>query len=412
VYGLAGSPTTCTGAIVAGAYATGAALTVANTATINVNVTTPGSFSITTTFQGMTFSKTGVFTATGPQTVVLVGSGTPTTAGANVVPITAGTSSCTFTVNVGSPGAGTLGGAPTACTPATIYGAYAPGTALDASDTVRIQVNVTTPGAFNITTNTVDGFSFAYSGNLTGTGAQTVTLVGNGTPISAGAQTFTVTLGTSSCTFTVTVTPPDYFPRTTNSNWSYELNDVATDSLLIKVIPQTITAASNTYNIFMQTLDASGVPPFDSSGYYRKSGSDYFQWANLLDYLSFDADQWVSWTFLKDNQTAGTTWYSGAYSGTISGTAVTIRIKFTILQKDVPFSLVTSTGTVNYPNTISVEEKYELQSGPLWLPLDATLGYYINYYSRNIGLIKIDYFNGSGGTAPTDYYKLRRKDVY
>ncbi len=417
VFTLSGAPNACTGATVQGAYAVAVPLTAANTATINVNVTTVGSYTITTSYQGMTFSKSGVFTATGPQSVVLQGTGAPTTVGANVVPITVGTSTCAFTVTVSSAGAGTLGGAPSACAPINVQGTYTVGTALDATNKVDVQVTVTTPGVFSISTNTLDGFSFAFSGNLASTGPQTVTLLGTGNPVTAGIQTFTVTLGTSTCTFPVTVAAvpvSDYYPRTVNSNWSYEIDNVATDSLLVKVINHTITAGGNPFQTFMESADISGVPPFDTSGHYRKSGNDYFQWSNLVGYLSFDAEQWQTWIFLKDNSPVNTIWYSstGGYTGAIGGTPVVIRIKYTILQKDVPISLTTSTGTVNYPNTIVVEEKYELQNGPLWLPLDATLGYYMNYYSRNIGQIKLDYFDGTGGATPTNVVKLRRKEIY
>ena len=84
--------------------------------------------------------KAGIFSITGPQIVVLDGTGTPTTAGANTVPVTAGSSTCSFVVNVGSPGAGTLGGSPGACTPATVFGIYMEGTVLNAADSVQVQV--------------------------------------------------------------------------------------------------------------------------------------------------------------------------------------------------------------------------------------------------------------------------------
>ena len=189
VYTLAGAPNACTGATVQGAYAVGTPLTAGNKATINVDVTTVGGYSITTTYQGMTFSATGVFTATGPQQVVLQGSGTPTTTGANVVPITVGTSTCAFTVTVTSAGSGTLSGAPSACAPINVKGTYTVGVALDGTNKVDVQVNVVTPGAFTISTNTVDGFSFSFSGNLATAGNQTVTLLGTGNPVNAGAQT-------------------------------------------------------------------------------------------------------------------------------------------------------------------------------------------------------------------------------
>jgi hypothetical protein len=101
VYTLTGAPGGCTSASVAGTYTAGTAITgTANTVTIQVNVTTIGTYTITATGGGMTFSKSSTFTATGAQPVTLTATGTPTTAGANTIPITAGGTTCSFTVTV------------------------------------------------------------------------------------------------------------------------------------------------------------------------------------------------------------------------------------------------------------------------------------------------------------------------
>jgi hypothetical protein len=100
-YTLAGAPNTCTGATVQGTYTLNSALTTSNTATIQVNVATAGTYSITTTaVNGISFTGTGNFAGTGLQAVVLTGIGTPTVAGDNVITVSAGGSSCTFTVTV------------------------------------------------------------------------------------------------------------------------------------------------------------------------------------------------------------------------------------------------------------------------------------------------------------------------
>ena len=405
---LTGSPGNCT-STVKGVYTLNTALTSANKVDISVNVATVGTYTISTTATGgMTFSATGTFATTGVQTVTLAGAGTPTTAGNNTIPVTAGASSCSFVVNVVGPAVGTLGGTPGICTSSVINGTYTVGNVLTTSNTVQVQVNVASPGGYTISTNTVTGFSFTVSGTFAAVGIQNVILNGTGTPTTAGPQTFTVTFGSSSCTFVVNVvaaTVADYFPRTTNSNWSYEFNDVATDSLLIKVISNTLNAGANTYNIFME----NGGSGFDSSGYYRKSGNDYYHYTNLTDYLYFDNNQWVEFNFLKDNQAAGFTWTTPSYTGSIGGTAITMHIKFTVLQKDVPVSVTTSAGTVSYPNTIVVEEKYEAFSGGGWVSLDNIFGYYKDYYSRNIGWIQEEYFDASGLSGT---FKMRRYVVY
>lgn len=104
VFRLENSGTTCLDAVVSGTYTAGQALTAAHQAALKVNVTTAGSYSITSAANGMSFTGTGNFTTTGVQTVTLTGTGTPTNAGATPMPVTVGTSSCSFTVNVGGGG--------------------------------------------------------------------------------------------------------------------------------------------------------------------------------------------------------------------------------------------------------------------------------------------------------------------
>ncbi len=100
VFTLQGAPGACTGATVAGTYVAGSPLTAANTVTINANVTTPGAYTISSnTVNGLTFTSSGVFPATGAQTIVLRATGnTPVAAGTNSFNI--GTASCTFSVTV------------------------------------------------------------------------------------------------------------------------------------------------------------------------------------------------------------------------------------------------------------------------------------------------------------------------
>jgi hypothetical protein len=77
-------------------------LTGANTVVLNVNVSTTGTYSITTAaVNGIQFAGTGTFSATGPQTVTLTGSGTPAAAGTNNYTANAGgTNTCIFSVPV------------------------------------------------------------------------------------------------------------------------------------------------------------------------------------------------------------------------------------------------------------------------------------------------------------------------
>lgn len=103
---LTGAPGLCANASTAGTYTQGVALTAANTLSLDVNVTAPGAYTIgAASTNGMIFTAAGTFTTLGTQTVVLTGSGTPTTSGD--IPITAGNfgGTCTYTIAV-APGTG------------------------------------------------------------------------------------------------------------------------------------------------------------------------------------------------------------------------------------------------------------------------------------------------------------------
>ena len=403
-----GTPSNCASAVVNGTYTQNAALTASNTVDVTVNVTTVGAYTLTATGGGMAFTKSGTFATTGNQTITLTGSGTPTTSGANTVTFAAPNASCSFTVTVnpagGGAAVGTLAGAPNACAPITVNGFYVESTAVAGSNTVGVTVNVTTAGTYNITTNTVTGLSFSASGSLSVGNNQVINLTASGTPTTAGNQTFTVTFGSSSCTFTVQVLPNDYFPRIVGSNWSYEINDAANDSLYRVVNPNTISALGNTFQIF-QANDGTGL---DSSGYYRRTGGDYFEWFDAGGYLGYDAPVWGQYIMVKDNVAANTTWKSSGFAGTAMGTALNIRFSYKILQKDVPVTVTSSIGTVTYNNVIVVEEKFELEATPgVWQDITTAIDFYgKSYFARGIGLILYESLNAAGTVQ--DKQELRR----
>src|SRR5688572_7030464 len=127
VFTLQGSPNACTGAVVNGAYAAGVPLGASNTVVLSVNVTSIGTYNISTTLtNGMTFTGSGAFAGTGVQNVTLTGTGTPGTAGNSTIPVTAGTSNCTFSVTVSSAAAFTID-----CSSVTVNGTYVEGVPLN-----------------------------------------------------------------------------------------------------------------------------------------------------------------------------------------------------------------------------------------------------------------------------------------
>ena len=95
------------------------------------------------------------------------------------------------------------------CGGAAATGNYVASVPTTSSNTKDISIKPASPGAYSITTNTVNGVSFAatgaFSAGQVGT-AQTVNLRATGTPTAAGTQTYTVTAGGQTCTFSVTTT--------------------------------------------------------------------------------------------------------------------------------------------------------------------------------------------------------------
>ncbi|MGZ3937355.1 MAG: hypothetical protein ACXVLT_01285 [Flavisolibacter sp.] len=100
-FSLISSSTSCSDVSVEGTYNKSTTLTSANKVSIKVNVSTIGTWSLTTpTVNGMKFSGNGSFTTTGVQSIVLTGSGTPETADNTAFPIVGTTTTCTFYILV------------------------------------------------------------------------------------------------------------------------------------------------------------------------------------------------------------------------------------------------------------------------------------------------------------------------
>jgi hypothetical protein len=91
----------CSNAKVEGRYVSGQYLTEDNKVTLDVMVITPGMWSVTSgTVNGMVFSDVGIFTDTGRQTITIYGAGIPGEFGNTVIPVSAGSSDCSFGVTV------------------------------------------------------------------------------------------------------------------------------------------------------------------------------------------------------------------------------------------------------------------------------------------------------------------------
>ncbi len=389
---LQGAGGACASSNVAGTYTQGTVLTNANQVVLSVNVTSIGSWTLSSnTVAGMTFSGSGNFTTTGIQNITLNGAGTPTASGAQTFSVTAAGGACTFVVtvvpNATPPATYTLQGSPGVCASSTVNGTYTQGTILGASNTITVAVNVTAVGSYTITTNTVAGMSFSASGNFAATGVQNVTLNGSGTPTAAGAQTLTVTAGTSTCTITVTVgtggTPSGLcLPLTPSTYWTYNDGFSSTPSDTIKrIVGGSATHNGNTYTVVVEN-DNSGTPAWEY--HFRKAGNDYFEFARAHDYALLTFDSPVpegDILFLKENATTGMTWLSAEFTGFENTVATKLRYSFECVDGN-------GTATINgksFTNVVKIKFKSQTSVGGGAFQDEGLV--WDAWYARGIGLI-------------------------
>ena len=88
----------CAGIAPNGVYTKGVALNSTNTLTVPLTATTAGTYTITSSFNGITFSGSGSIVA-GTQTITLAGNGTPVNEGTLPSSVTLGTNTCNYSIN-------------------------------------------------------------------------------------------------------------------------------------------------------------------------------------------------------------------------------------------------------------------------------------------------------------------------
>ncbi|MEO5649060.1 MAG: hypothetical protein ABIR03_03950 [Ginsengibacter sp.] len=295
------------------------------------------------------------------------------------------------TVPVKPTSIGILGDSSGNCKPVVLSGEYKQGITATAANTVQVQVTVAAAGTYSITTNSVNGITFSKTGTFTSTGVQSITLNASGTPAFPGEQTFTLRYGNSQCAFKITflagaAPSNDYYPLTTNSNWTYS---DGTRAFTYKVLPDTKAIGGNTYSV----LGSYTVPPtasYDTAAYIRKSAGNYYSYINYSDYFSFDQPAYGEIIILKDNVPQGTSWQSPTVTGTISGVSVSVYFKMTILEKAIPVTV----GSFPFPDVIKVKMETYINSIPSVISE--------MWYAKNVGLIHISQ-TGAGTIEVTDY---------
>ena len=224
----------CSDIEINGVYVEGTPTTSANYLSINLNVTKVGAFSITvTTGNGYSFYQSGVALSIGKMTVNIPCQGTPVNAqtdklsfnGIGLIP------GCEPQIEVSS----AIANYSLNCSSTVVNGRYLKGTPLTASNTIILNVTVTTAGSYNINTPLTNGIRFSASGDFT-TGTHTVTLVGSGTPTVNSDFPITINAntpqGNSSCNTTIPLTLPAMTYAVIGSGSTYSWNSTARSQAL------------------------------------------------------------------------------------------------------------------------------------------------------------------------------------
>lgn len=414
-YTLTNTSGACTSPIVGGTYVAGTAVGSSNSLTLSVNVTQLGYYSITSTVNGVTFSNAGTFTSLGAQTVVLPGFGTPTAAGTFTGTASGGgTISCTYSLTVGGGGGGTGTSVFTYntstgsnCSVVSTAGTYTQGTATTSANTITLSVNVTTAGTYSITSTNANGVTFTGNGTFATTGAQNVILTAIGTPTNAGAINYTVTQGSSSCTFSITCnaattpTSTDYLITTTNTNWSDKLvGGTATDTTYNIFTSSTSTLGGNVYTKMYMFDNSSTTVPSDS-GYYRRSAGKYYQYFGDVG-LDNPINRPV--LLLDSTLAVSATWIDDLGANSAGGIPLTIRISSTILEKNATATIASLTYT---SSIIKVKQVLQMNIGTGFQDVAEIE----TWYARGKGIVRQTLTDLQGGT-PAEVYETTRQQIF
>ena len=211
----------CTNDIkVFGDYGNDVALTSANFITINVEVTKPGTYSITATItdpsddNGYFFITSGEFLSDGLYSLVIPGMGTPTnygidefTVSINGVRLNGTNPACTFNVDVKDTSIRPKYSMN--CSLTQVFGEYYEEKELNATNYIEVTLNVesgSNGASYEIETNEVDGIKFKGNGTLGSSSPQVVKLYGEGVPFDNRDKKFYIKTNSESSTATCVAT--------------------------------------------------------------------------------------------------------------------------------------------------------------------------------------------------------------
>jgi hypothetical protein len=284
------------------------------------------------------------------------------------------------------------------CTNIIVAGNYAIGKDLTDSNFLLVEVYIRNGGSYQIVSDTVNGFSFAGSGNITDTGMIELHLGAHGKPLKQGNSLFAVRYDSSQCQVQIAVSDTlnnvvqpnnkDLFPLAENNTWSYDDLSYPPDSIVETIKGSTVLNSSSHFimNNFISFFPANG------ESYYRRSGSDYFAYeavSTFTDALDYAPSIYDDINFLKEDCKTGQIWYTPIYSGRTS-------LGLQMLQLVYEFRCIDADGTATI-NGKTFQHVYKIEMRPKVADLGASLKptgeIHTSYYARGIGLIYRELFN-------------------
>ena len=360
---------------------------------LKVWVKQPGTYQISSdTVNGYSFKSLGSFSDTGIITINVIGKGKPLLAGINTFHFSYDSSVCELTVEVAInsssiPGNFTLLGEPNNCINYFLQGDYVVGVPLTDTNTLTLKVNVLAIGDYNVSTSTVNGYSFSGIGKFSATGPSTIVLKGFGTPLNYEQDQLTVNGKFSVCKISVNIFKPvsvngtDHFPLSLGSYWIY--NDILN---LPDSISRTLNSNSALSNINYSNIVESYKNKIQVFYNCRKKGNDYFELCNVEKYtesVKFSPEIDAEILFLKEGLSTGDTWQSNEFSQSFGvNNKIYLQYFFKCLDANAIVNIYDNT-FINVYKIEMVSKKHD-QSSNIYT---STGSRYDFYYAEGIGLI-------------------------
>lgn len=257
------------------------------------------------------------------------------------------------------------------CAPFTVNGSYIRGIALDATNYIDVQINITQIGNYVIKTNTTNGYYFYDSSSVAILGLNTFRLKAIGTPLAANFDNFIVSFDGSTCSLTNIVTASGAV-----NTAEYTLNGTpnacagAAQTLNFFAGIPTVTALNkdtiyvNVTRVGSYTITASTIPSngltFTKSGTFTTIGTNQ---QVILDAVGTPSTAGTIPYTINTTTPASTCAFNLIVGGAATYTLNCGNYGFTgVYQQGTPIPLLTNTITI--PITVTTGGTYDVTAIP------------------------------------------------